>query len=271
MKKVTEANNHESNDNKINLTDELNKIKIEIDLLANYHKNNERVQTLKSECLQVIDAILQGKHTDRFLLKISKHGGKMKGINSLSTYKLFSQTCLNLKDNPKTICNKCYVDKAFMRYPQLSLALIYNTLIMKYTSLNDRQLPIINDLYFRFEAFSDLQNLNHLENLYKIAKHNPDTRFALWTKNISLLLKAKAPKNVNLILSSPILNECLPMSEKIISAIKDKTGSKNVKVFTVYDEEHIGSVGQNCMKQCISCLKCYKAKDKETHIHELLK
>ena len=247
---------------------ELQKIKNEIDLIMQQHQNNTRIETLKNECMQIIDCLEKGKNTERFLLKITKHKGKMEGIQSLSTYKLVCNTCLSLKDNTKLICNKCYVDKAFMRYPQLSMAMIYNTLLLKYTDLKQRQLPIINDLYFRFESFSDLQNEQHLKNLYKIAKANPKTQFALWTKNIALIIKHKAPKNVNLILSNAILNEQV-LGQKIIDIVKAKTDCKHVKVFSVFDDEHMTE--QNCAQKCITCLKCYKAKDKTSFINELLK
>ena len=248
---------------------ELETIKKEIDTIMQAHQNNKRMQTLANECLRVIDCLEKGKSTERFMLKITTHKGKMQGIKSLSTYKLVCDTCLSLKDNKATICNHCYVDKAFMRYPQLSMAMIYNTLLLKYTKLKDRQVPIINDLYFRFESFSDLQNAQHLQNLYKIAKRNPYTQFALWTKNIKLILTEKAPKNVNLILSSPILNECLPLANTLIEKVKRETTCKHVKVFSVYDSEHMQE--QNCQKACITCLKCYKKNDKTTLINEMLK
>ena len=148
---------------------ELQQLNNEIDLIMQQHANNKRIETLKNETKSLLATMLLNESTERFLLKITTHKGKMEGIKSLSTYKLVCDTCLKLKDNPKLICNKCYVDKAFMRYPQVSMAMIYNTLLLKYTKLSKRQLPIINDLYFRFESFSDLQNAQHLQNLYKIA------------------------------------------------------------------------------------------------------
>ena len=129
-------------------------------------------------------------------------------------------------------------------------------------------MPIINDLYFRFESFSDLQNLNHLQNLYRIARANPKTQFALWTKNLKLIQEEKCPKNVNIILSSPFLNDT-SIGQIMIDRVKAKTGCKHVKVFSVYDEEHIQN--QNCEKHCITCLKCYRAKDKNQFIVEHLK
>lgn len=251
------------------MINEIKRLIEEIETISQNHQNNARMQTLKSECLGLANDILKGNKTDKYLLKITKHNGKMQGIRSLSTYKLTCKTCLSLKDNKATICSHCYVDNAFKRYPQLSLAMIYNTLLLKFTKLTQRQLPIINDLYFRFESFSDLQNEQHLENLYAIAKHNPYTQFALWSKNYGLVWKYKAPKNVNIILSNYYLNKGLLNSDKLIEITKARTQAKNVKVFSVYDDEHIHN--QNCEKHCITCLKCYKKNDKTTIINELLK
>ena len=194
----------------------------------------------------------------------------MHGIRSLSTYKLVCDTCLSLKDNKKTICNKCYADRQLTMYKQLAPCLIYNTLLLKYTKLAARQLPVINDLYFRFESFSDIQNIQHLENLYKIAKYNKYTNFALWTKNYKIVKQLKAPQNVNIILSSIFLNACI-LDEYNAAKIKESTGAKHIKIFTVYDKKHIKSVSQNCQKSCINCLKCYKKHDVTMFINELLK
>lgn len=233
--------------------------------------NNSKVVTICNEVESLGNAILQGKRTDNYLLKITTHQGKMKGIRSLSTYKYVSETCLKLKDNKHCICNKCYVDKTLRVYKQVEPTLIYNTLLLRYTELSRRQLPVINELYFRFESFSDLQNHNHLKNLYKIARYNPNTMFGLWSKNLSLLMKEKAPKNVNLILSSPLLNHNFVLADTIVEIVKRKTQAKNVKTFSVYDKDHIGEVDFNCAKQCLSCLKCYKKNDKTQNINELLK
>ena len=242
------------------------------DLYAFRHDNehNARACTLCDEALGLADAILCDKSTAKYALKITTHTGKMTGIRSLSTYKLVCGTCLSLKDNPATICHHCYVDKTLSMYRQMTPALIYNTLLLKYTKLEKRQLPVINDLSFRFESFSDLQNAQHLQNLYAIARNNPQTRFALWTKNLKLIQTEKAPKNLNIIISSPILNECLPLAEKIIERVKATTSCTHVKVFTVYDAEHIEQK-QNCLKRCLECGKCYSKNNKEQFISELLK
>lgn len=249
---------------------EIKKLIDELNNIALLNNNNYRVLNACKDALDVAYDLLENKNTSKYQLKITTHSGKMQNIRSLSTYKLVCDTCMSLKDNKKAICNKCYADKQLAMYKQLAPCLIYNTLLLKYTKLSTRQLPIINDLYFRFEAFSDLQNAQHLENLYKIAKYNKNCHFALWTKNIKLIKQFKTPANVNIIISNYFINACI-FDEYTAAQIKATTGAKNIKVFTVYDKKHITSVSQNCAKKCITCLKCYKKHDVTMFINELLK
>lgn len=251
-----------------------NEIYLLINELQNIKEQNAKSKQVLSACddaLQLANDVLKNKNTERYLLKITTHGGKMKNIKSISTYKLVCNTCLKLKDNKKTICFKCYADRQLKLYKQLAPALIYNTLLLKYTKLHVRQIPIINDLYFRFESFSDLQNEQHLINLYSIAKHNKKTQFALWSKNYKLLIQQKTPQNVNIVLSSPFLNIPLWSFKTLSDILKNKCGAKNVKMFTVYDKDKIKNVDQNCLKSCATCLKCYRKNEKTTYINELLK
>ena len=69
----------------------------------------------------------------RYSLKYSQHSAeKMKGIESLSTYKKTSAICnfLSMHDG---ICKKCYAEKSISLYATtLTPTLIYNTLLLKY-------------------------------------------------------------------------------------------------------------------------------------------
>ena len=188
----------------------------DVNNIALFNDNNYIVLNACKDALRLAYDLLEGKKTDNYLLKITTHQGKMQGINSLSTYKKVCDTCNALKDNKNAICHKCYADKTLSMYKQLSPVLIYNTLLLKYTALKNRQLPVINASYFRFEAFSDLQNAQHLKNLYKIARYNPQCRFALWTKNYKLVMTEKTPRNINLILSSPFPNNSLTACAKTL-------------------------------------------------------
>lgn len=135
--------------------------------------------------------------------------------------------------------------------------------------LNVNDLPTINALYFRFEAFGDLDNANQLINYFNIAKKNPKTKFAIWTKNpwiIDEVIKSgiSKPKNLNIVLSSLEINKVTDYSKY----------NWVDRVFTVYDKNYIKdhNIEINCGGlKCMSCLKCYKKSNKTFFINEKLK
>jgi hypothetical protein len=119
-------------------------------------------------------------------------------------------------------------------------------------------LPAINNLYFRFEAFGDVNNATQVKNSFNLCYKNPRVKFALWTKNPDYIAAAirdgyEKPANLNIVLSSLFVNK----QRKTRYAFVDK-------VFTVYDPEHIAknNVQINCgAKNCFTCGLCYEKND----------
>ena len=73
-------------------------------------------------------------------------------------------------------------------------------------------LPTINAIYFRFEAFGDLNNDIQVINYFNMCYKNPRVKFALWTKNPDFIEAAIAqgyakPENLNIVLSSLFINK----------------------------------------------------------------
>lgn len=261
----------------LNKSIELNLIKARIENeLSNITTDNAMTRKIKqnySKCLEIIEHLKNDnyKALEKYQLKITNHSGKMEYINSLNTEKTFSCTCNKMQKLKSTICNSCYVDKTKNQYKQVTSATIYNSLLLRFVDLQDNQIfRTYNTNFFRFESFSDLQNMQHLENLMKIANANPFTTFTLWTKNIQLVKNYfknnSIPENFILIISSPIINNKL--NDNIFKSFYE-IGFKenNFKVFTVYDDE---TVKINCKKKCIECLKCYTKNDIK-HISEFIK
>mgnify|MGYP003305269674 CR=1 FL=1 len=159
-----------------------------------------------------------------------------------------------------------------------------NTALLTSRVLKDYELPdLSSEKYFRFESFGDINNAIQLQNYINIAKHNPNTLFALWTKQYILAYDYfktnDVPDNFTLILSSLFINKKLT----IISKFKQLTHSDGtykfrpgqLKVFTVYDKEYIAqnpkSVNINCgSKSCMGCLQCYNQTNNE-EINEIVK
>jgi len=223
---------------------------------------SEQARKAGTDAVELAHIVLNGGSLKRYNLKITVHTGKLENMRSISTYKKVCDTCRAFSKINGSICSRCYAEKYILMRDNLRAALIYNTLLLKYRPLE--RVPLVNDIYFRFEAFSDLQNITHLKNLYLICKKNRNTNFALWTKNATFLKEAgKTPRNLKIIYSSLFINECAPRD--LVAEISAKIAAP-VKVFTVYDKEHAKQEKINCGgARCLSCLKCYK----NYHVNEI--
>ena len=255
---------------------EVERLKAEI--LQHIEKYNAFKNFIKvaEDALQVADALINNdiQTFKRYQLKYSSHTAeKMRGMCSLSTYKKTSNICSFLSQHDG-ICQKCYAERSLSLYTAtLKPLLIYNTLLLKYIDIDAQQVPYINDKYFRFEAFSDLQSAKHLKNLVTICRKNKNTIFTLWTKAGYKLVnyiddeKIKLPSNLNIIISEFYINkktdpQYLEQLQKYLypsQAVKNKYNNA-LKCFVVFDDEKQRAASNMylCKNKCINCLKCYK-------------
>ena len=206
------------------------------------------------------------------------HSGKMSGMESLSTSCLDNKYCQNKCKNKSFICFKCFALAMLTGiYKSMQKSLSRNTRILTGGIIPEDLLPIINNLYFRFESFGDLNNEIQFVNYCNIARKNPQTVFALWTKNPFIIRQAiksgmtEKPDNMIIIYSSPLLNKAVSL--KRIQAVYPFVD----KVFTVFEsEKEIENQGLKCncgARYCLDCLRCYTKSDndKMNVITELLK
>ena len=243
---------------------------------------------MASEGLIIANALLNDdeKTFKKFSLKFNKHTAeKMRGIQSLSTYKKTSSICKWLSYEKTGICSKCYAERSIKLYEaSLTPVLIYNTLLLKYIDIDNSQIPYINDKYARFESFSDLQGSKHFKNLVKVCKKNKNTIFTLWTKAGYTLVNMmkdekiiKLPNNLNIVISEYYINKKTDLHyiEQLQSCLYPHQSVKQnytnaLKVFIVYDDEkkRQDSNLYLCKSKCIDCLKCYKKSKKNIYIAE---
>lgn len=189
----------------------------------------------------------------------TNHTGKMSGMYSLSTCCACNKYCKAYAKDEKKICSHCYAETMMKMYKPLKAKLIKNTEILTTEIIDKDKLPLINALYFRFEAFGDLNNYIQVVNYFNICNKNKSVHFALWTKNPFIIKQAidmgyKKPQNLQIILSSHYLN--------VVANIE---GFEFIdKVFTVFSKDYITehNIEINCgAKSCLKCHKCYKAND----------
>ena len=198
------------------------------------------------------------------------HNGKMDGMQSLSTSPLKNAQCNKNCKVCGSICENCFSRRQMRVFPTMEKPLAKNYEILTSEILPVYELPIINALYFRLEAFGDLASEIQVMNYFNICRANPYTRFALWTKNARFIKKTmdqghKKPENLNIIYSSLFVNDAVS-----IENIRKKYSFID-KVFTVYDEEHGASVEINCgARKCLKCRLCYEKNGVE-YVNELIK
>ena len=206
-----------------------------------------------------------------------KHNGKMKGMQSLSTSALCNEQCIQNKQDPESICNKCYALSMLLQYSNLTKMLESNYAILTSSILPINELPATNVRYFRFEAFGDIANEIHFINYINMCVKNPHTQFAIWSKNPHIIdtvlndMHYEKPHNLEIVISSLYLNVAFN-----IDAMPYKKRYWFVdKIFTVYTADYAikHNIPVNCgNKKCIECRLCYDPQEKGImYINEIVK
>lgn len=203
-----------------------------------------------------------------------KHTGKMADMISISTSCLENPNCKKNRNVDGSICQHCYAASLLSMRKTQREKLSKATELLTSQIIDYSEIPYINALYFRFEAFGDLNNSIQVINYFNIARKNPETTFAIWTKCpfiIDYAMKEygiEKPENVIIIISSLFVNKSLDYNKmKSLYPFIDK-------VFTVYDPEYIeqNNININCgARHCASCLQCYKKDNNIVYINEKLK
>jgi hypothetical protein len=187
---------------------------------------------------------------------VTKGSGKMKDIPSINTSSLENQFCI-AKAKTNSVCAVCYSNKLSKLRPSLENRLIQNSALLSSRLLSDIELPVINARFIRFSSYGELENETHYMNLVNIAKRNPFSTFALWTKRADIVMKH--PKEPNI---------------KYIYSVSEIDGSqKNENILAFFDKTFTAvPKGQtaNCHGACIECLICYTDNNIK-HIREIVK
>jgi hypothetical protein len=196
----------------------------------------------------------------------SNMSGKLDGFKSISTNTKTNRFCISMHNSKKKdqICTKCYSHKMLDTYRKnMEPALQRNSDLLSSRNLDDTEVPLIMEAFYRFNAHGELINMQHLVNLVKIVEHNPHCTFALWTKRKNYIkeLFSVRPKPANLIL--------IYSNPKISNILKEPPLHFDKTFNNVLEHENVSE--QNCTGQkCKNCLLCYKHNGVDT-IVEMVK
>ena len=197
------------------------------------------------------------------------HTGKMSGMVSISTYCGENPYCLQHSNVCGSICEHCFAQTLTKCHTSMVKPLSLNLKILSSVIIPAKVWPLLNVRFFRFESFGDLASVVQVINYFNLCRRNPETKFALWTKNYKFIKEAieagnTKPDNLVIIVSSLMMNiqlrkELYPYADKI---------------FTVYESEEAAAKNNACIncgkRHCLTCGRCYR-KDTETYVNELLK
>ena len=196
-------------------------------------------------------------------IKISTLTGKLKGFQAINTNTLTNEFCSKMRETD-AICKACYSAK-MLEGVRKNCAEPWqrNSDLLSSRVLETSELPIINAHSFRFHAHGELINSTHLTNYINIAKRNPHTTFALWTKRINLVKEQAGdiPDNLIMIYSNPKTN-----------VVMHRVPEHFDKVFNALERTAITAAGEtDCTGQsCMDCMACYR-KNEHTCIVEHIK
>ena len=197
------------------------------------------------------------------------HTGKMSGMVSISTYCGENPYCLQHSKVSGSICEHCFAQTLTKCHTSMVKPLSLNLKILSSVTIPAKLWPLLNVRFFRFESFGDLTSSTQVINYFNLCRRNPDTKFALWTKNYCFVKEAieagnTKPDNLVIIVSSLMMNVQL---QKRFYPYADK-------IFTVYESEESAAANNACIncgkRHCLTCTRCYR-RDTETYVNELLK
>lgn len=132
----------------------------------------------------------------RMNLKLAKHVAGSLGKPSKMpghTYGISAKLCnvgAKLAKIPGSVCNGCYALKANYQYPSVAKAHAKRAEAINSISWVDSMIKLIDntgDQYFRFHDSGDLQSLQHLLDIVRIAEALPGVSFWVPTKEKGLI------------------------------------------------------------------------------------
>ena len=184
---------------------------------------------------------------------ITNGSGKLDSIKSINTNTVTNDFCIKMNKAKDTniICTKCNSHamlKTFRKNCQPSFQ--RNSDLLSTRVLEQEELPLILDAFFRFDSHGELINVTNLINYVNITKKNPHCSFGLWTKRKDIINRYfkdnDCPPNLILIYSNPKISNILSKPPKHFHRTFNN----------VLEHEEVER--QNCTgQQCKNCLLCY--------------
>ena len=176
-------------------------------------KNYNDYRRKEKEIMKVKEAI---KITEGFT-----RTSKMPGLSySLPAWEC--KTGSKLRKIKGSVCASCYALKGnYTRYPAIKAAQYRRLEAMKHPAWVDAMVTVIKrQKWFRWHDAGDVQDLQHLNNIFKICEATPDTKHWLPTREAWIKNELdRAPANLVIRFSPPMMgqrNDSWPNSSMVV-------------------------------------------------------
>lgn len=201
-------------------------------------------------------------------------GTKMEGIQSISTTCLANPICQKRKEEPGSVCQRCYAANLCRLRKSLDcrLSANYSALTTHLLTKKEAAAVPVTSRVVRIESFGDVANVTQARNYLRIIKGHPLQRFGIWSKNPGIWLAAfkteGKPTNCTYVHSSMNVNQPDQLDPRFAKYADH--------IFTVWDKETYPGVIKKSPRtecagiSCMNCLKCYR-KNSSRHINERLR
>ena len=184
------------------------------------------------------------------MLKQSVMSGKLTGIPAYNTNTKSNEFCIRQK-NTDTICGQCYSHNMLDTYRKSCIPAWQHNSDEFSDWIDWDDLPVVNAAFVRINGHGELINDTHYQNIIRLARKNPHTTFALWTKRASIVRQYQArpihgmPTNLILVFSNPRIDRVIGVPRGF---------------HKVFNNVSKGSTApQNCTgRKCMDCLACYR-------------
>ena len=169
----------------------------------------------------------------------------------------------------ETVCAGCYAKKGRYLFSHVKKAFklrtesIKDKLWVEAMTFQIKRYCVGNQNYFRWHDTGDLQDLNHFENIIKIANNCPDVIFWLPTREIDIILKARSKGIV------PPKNLMVRVSSHMLGQKPFKNLPKWCTTSTVdWEESKNNCPAPDQGNQCGECRNCWTSEVKNVNYHK---
>lgn len=148
---------------------------------------------------------------------------------STSTSAFNCKTGSKLAEIPGSVCHGCYARKGFYRMPNVQKTLAKRLEGIQHPQWVDAMVSLIgDDWYFRWHDSGDIQSIEHLARICRVAEGTPDCKHWLPTKEKGILKAflrngGVIPENLIVRLSGAMIDDVPPKSYPHTSTVHDKT------------------------------------------------